>query len=459
MNWLKRLKGPSKATAQTEHLVPFDQQPTIIVDVDAHSPARWGMMVLGIGFGGFLLWAAFAPLDAGVSSQGTVKVASNRKTIQHLTGGIVDAIEVKEGQAVKKDQVLVRLNPTNANAQLGIVQAQYLSAQSSADRLAAERDGKPAITFSPMLTGKFAGDSRAQEAMALQTQLFTSRRAALQAELGMLRENSQGTQEQLKGLESLKQSREQQLAFVNEELKGVRDMAAQGYVPRNRMLQLERTVSEISGQLAETIANIGRTKNALSELKLRMLQREKEYQKEVETQLNEVQKEARAQADRLAALEYEMANTQIKSPIDGVVVGVNVHTVGGVIQPGFHIMDVVPQNEPMIVETRIATNLIDKVHPGLPVDLSFPAFSHAHTPNIPGVVDTVGADVLTDEVTRMPYYSVQAKVTADGMKTLGALQIRPGMPVAVVVKTGERTMLNYLVKPMIDRVSGAFKEE
>ncbi|MEN9984988.1 MAG: hypothetical protein RI925_490 [Pseudomonadota bacterium] len=459
MNWLKRLKGPSKATAQTEHLVPFDQQPAITVDVDAHSPARWGMMVLGIGFGGFLLWAAFAPLDAGVSSQGTVKVASNRKTIQHLTGGIVDAIEVKEGQAVKKNQVLVRLNPTNANAQLGIVQAQYLSAQSSADRLAAERDGKPTITFSSMLTEKFAGDSRAKEAMALQTQLFTSRRAALQAELGMLRENSQGTQEQLKGLESLKQSREQQLAFVNEELKGVRDMAAQGYVPRNRMLQLERTVSEISGQLAETIANIGRTKNALSELKLRMLQREKEYQKEVETQLNEVQKEARAQADRLAALEYEMANTQIKSPIDGVVVGINMHTVGGVIQPGFHIMDVVPQNEPMIVETKVATNLIDKVHPGLPVDLSFPAFSHAHTPNVPGVVDTVGADVLTDEVTRMPYYSVQVKVTADGMKTLGSLQIRPGMPAAVVVKTGERTMLNYLVKPMIDRVSGAFKEE
>ena len=190
-----------------------------------------------------------------------------------------------------------------------------------------------------------------------------------------------------------------------------------------------------------------------------MLQRQKEYQKEVETQLTELQKETRAQADRLAALEYEMANTQIKSPIDGVVVGINVHTVGGVIQPGFHIMDVVPLNEPMIVEARIQTNLIDKVHPGLPVDLTFPAFSHAQTPNIPGVVDTVGADALTDEVTRMPYYPMQVKVTPEGMKILGKLQIRPGMPATVVVKTGERTMLNYLLKPLIDRVSGAFKEE
>ena len=459
MNWLNRLKGPSKATAQTEHLVPFDQQPAITVDVDAHSPARWGMMVLGIGFGGFLLWAAFAPLDAGVATEGTVKVASNRKTIQHLTGGIVDAIEVKEGQAVKKDQVLVRLNPTTANAQLGIVQSQYLSAQATTDRLTAERDGKSEITFSPALTEKFASDSRAKEAMALQTQLFTSRRAALQAELGMLRENSQGTQEQLKGLESLKQSREQQLAFVNEELKGVRDMAAQGYVPRNRMLQLERTVSEISGQLAENIANIGRTKNALSELKLRMLQRQKEYQKEVETQLTELQKETRAQADRLAALEYEMANTQIKSPIDGVVVGINVHTVGGVIQPGFHIMDVVPQHEPMVIEAKIPTTLIDKMHPGLPVDLTFAAFNHAQTPNVPGEVETVGADVLIDELSRMPYYPIKVKVSAAGMKTLSKHQIRPGMPVTVTVKTGERTMLNYLIKPMTARIGSAFKEE
>lgn len=451
MNWLKRLKGPS--TAQT------DPTAVVVVDTDAHSPARWGMLVLGIGFGGFLLWAAFAPLDAGVASAGTVKVASSRKTIQHFTGGIVDAIEVKEGQVVKKGQVLVKLNPTNANAQLGIIQGQFFAAQTITDRLTAERDNKPSVTFSPVLTEKFGNDARARDAMALQAQLFVSRRAALQAELGILRENSQGTQEQLKGLESLRDSREQQLKFINEELKGVRDMAAQGYVPRNRMLQLERSVAEISGQLAANLADIGRSKNSLSEIRLRMLQREKEYQKEVETQLSEAQKEARGQSDRLAALEYELANTQIKSPIDGTVVGVNVHTIGGVIQPGFHIMDVVPQNEPMVIEARIQTNLIDKVHPGLPVELTFPAFSHAQTPNIPGVVETVGADVLTDEATRMPYYPMQVKVTPDGMKTLGKLQIRPGMPVSVVVTTGERTMLNYLLKPLIDRVSGAFKEE
>ena len=179
MKWLKRLQE-SRA----------DTQGDVTVDVDAHSPARWGMLVLGIGFGGFLLWAAFAPLDAGVSSGGTVKVASSRKTIQHLTGGIVDTIDVKEGQVVKKDQVLVKLNPTNANAQLGIVQAQFLAAQAIADRLSAEREGKTTVTFSPVLTEKFGNDNRAKDAMALQAQLFASRRAPLQAELGILNENS-----------------------------------------------------------------------------------------------------------------------------------------------------------------------------------------------------------------------------------------------------------------------------
>ena len=175
--------------------------------------------------------------------------------------------------------------------------------------------------------------------------------------------------------------------------------------------------------------------------------------------LTDVQKDANAQADRLSALRYEFENTQIKSPIDGIVVGLNVHTVGGVIQPGFHIMDVVPRNEPMVVEAQVAPQLIDKVHPGLPVELSFPAFSHAKTPNVPGVVDTVSADRLVDERTNMPYYLVQVKVTDKGLVMLGQNQIRPGMPASVVVKTGERTMLNYLIKPLLDRVDGAFKEQ
>ena len=453
MNWFNRLKHSFSDAADTPADTPAS------VDTDARKPAHVGLIMLLVGFGGFMLWATFAPLDAGATAPASVKVASNRKTIQHLTGGIVDSIDAKEGQTVKKGQVLMRLNPTQANAQLGISQGQFITARTMEDRLMAERDHKTTLVFSKEITEKYSNDPRAREAMAVQTQLFNTRRATLQGELSILRENLQGMNEQLKGMEALKLSREQQVKFINEELKGVRDMAAQGYVPKNRMFQLERGLAEISGQLSDAMANIGRTRNGLAELKLRVLQRENEYQKEVESQLVEVQKEARAQADRVAAAEYELANTQIKSPIDGIVVGLNIHTVGGVIQSGFHIMDVIPQNEPMLIEAKIATNLIDKIHPKLPVDITFPAFNQAKTPNIPGEVDVVGADTLIDEMTRMPYYLVQVKVTPEGMKKLGDAQIRPGMPAAVVIKTGERTMLNYLIKPLFDRVDGAFKED
>ncbi|GAB2880456.1 HlyD family type I secretion periplasmic adaptor subunit [Microvirgula aerodenitrificans] len=428
------------------------------VDINSHRAVRWGLGVLILGFGGFMLWAMLAPLDAGVTSPGSVKVASNRKTIQHLTGGTVDAILVREGQAVKKNQVLVKLNPTQSGSQLGMAEAQFISAKAVESRLVAERDGKTNLEPIPELKS-FGDDLRVKEAIALQTRLFTTRRSSLDSEIRILEENLAAALEQLHGQEQVRKSRQQQLGFLNEELKGVREMAREGYVPRNRMLGLERDALQINGSLAEDLANIGRTHNQIAELKLRILQRRQEYQKEVQSLLTDVQKDANAQADRLSALRYEFENTQIKSPIDGIVVGLNVHTVGGVIQPGFHIMDVVPRNEPMVVEAQVAPQLIDKVHPGLPVELSFPAFSHAKTPNVPGVVDTVSADRLVDERTNMPYYLVQVKVTDKGLVMLGQNQIRPGMPASVVVKTGERTMLNYLIKPLLDRVDGAFKEQ
>lgn len=428
------------------------------VDTNSHRPMRWGLGILVLGFGGFMLWAMLAPLDAGVTSPGSVKVASNRKTIQHLTGGTVDAILVREGQTVKKNQVLVKLNPTQSGAQLGMAEAQFISAKAVESRLVAERDGKASLEPVPELQS-FGDDSRVKDAVTLQTRLFNTRRSTLDSEIRILEESLAAASEQLHGQERVRQTRQQQLGFLNEELKGVREMAREGYVPRNRMLGLERDALQINASLAEDLTNIGRTRNQIAELKLRILQRRQEYQKEVQSLLTDVQKDANAQTDRLNALRYDVENTQIKSPIDGIVVGLNVHTVGGVIQPGFHIMDVVPSNEPMVVEAQVAPQLIDKVHPGLPVELSFPAFSHAKTPNVPGVVDTVSADRLTDERTNMPYYLVQIKVTDKGLIMLGQNQIRPGMPASVAVKTGERTMLSYLIKPLLERIDGAFKEQ
>lgn len=448
MKWLENLF--ERGRGQT----PEGQNPK--VDTDASRVSRWGMWVLVGGFGLFMLWAATAPLDAGVPANGTVTVAGNRKTIQHLTGGTIDAIEVKDGQAVKKDQVLVRLNATQAEAQLGMTQAQYIIAAAVEARLSAERMNAEKIDFSPMLDKIPQQDERVANAIALQEQLFQSRRTALRNEISILNENLAGAQQQLRGLEEVKVNRESQLRSLKQELANIRDMADKGFVPRNRMFELERNVSQIAAGLAEDIANIGRTRNQISELKLRVLNRQQEYQKEVESQLTDVQKEVQSLADRMAALDYEAKNTLIRSPIDGTVVGLNIHTVGGVIRSGEPLMDVVPHNEPLIIQAQVPTNLIDKVHVGLPVEIQFPAFSHSQTPNIPGTVQVVAADSVVDQKTGMPYYSVKVQVTPEGMKMLGVHKIRPGMPATALLITGERTMLNYLLKPLIDRMNIAF---
>lgn len=442
---------------ERKSLIPANPEQEI--DTDDRSPSRWGLWLVVVGFGGFILWASMAPLDAGVVANATVNVTDNRKTIQHLTGGSVNAILVREGDLVKRDQALIELDSTRAIAELGVVSAQYIVVRTVENRLQAERDGLAEVTFDPELIKHFANDPRLKNSMALQQRLFNTRRAALTGEADILRENILGAEEQLKGLRQVQGSRYAQIKLLNQELEGVRSLAAEGYVTRNRMLELERNAAELSASLAQNIADIGRTRNQIAELKLRILQLEQDFQKEVQSQLTDAQKETTALTDRLRALDYEVTNTVIRSPIDGVILGLNVSTVGGVIQPGAEIMDVVPADEPLQVDAMIPVQAIDKMTPGLPVDIAFPAFNHAQTPNIPGRVLTISADRLVDETNKQPYYLAQVEVTSAGMDMLGSNRIRPGMPATVTIKTGERNLMSYLMKPMLERVDGAFKEQ
>jgi protease secretion system membrane fusion protein len=429
------------------------------VDVDDRRPGRWGAWLVLLGFGGFLLWASLAPLDAGIVASATVSVTDSRKTIQHLTGGSINAILVREGDRVQRDQPLLELDATRALAEQGVVSSQYIVVRTVENRLQAERDSLTEVTFDADLLSRFANAPRLNDAQALQQRLFATRRAALSGEAGILRENILGAQEQLNGQRQIQGSRRAQINFLNQELQGVRSLAAEGYVTRNRMLELERNAADLNAGLAQNIADIGRTRNQIAELKLRILQLEQDYQKDVQSQLTEVQKEATALADRLRVLDYEVAHTVIRSPIDGVILGLNVSTIGGVIQPGANLMDIVPANEPLQVNAMIPVQAIDKLAPGLPVAIAFPAFNHAQTPNIPGRVLTISADRLIDESNKQPYYLAQVEVTAEGMQLLGSNHIRPGMPATVTIKTGERNLLSYLLKPMLERVDGAFKEQ
>jgi protease secretion system membrane fusion protein len=452
---MKLIENKAKATEVIAHdVTPLE------VNTDARPYSRLGWLIVLLGFCGFLVWALTAPLDKGVPMGGTVAKESNRKSVQHLQGGTIQQILVKDGDVVKAGQTLVRMNPVVAKSAFEITDSQYLTARATQARLEAERDGRKTIEF-PADLAQRKNEPRVAELLALQSQLLLSRTSSLQSELGSMDESIAGLKVQIQGLEESRDSQKEQIKLLKEQLDGMRELAKEGYVARNRMLDLERTYAQLQGAVSENIGNIGRARSQVIELTLRKAQRRDDYQKEVRTQLADAQKEADALGARLEAQKYDLANVEVKAPVDGTVVNLAVFTEGGVVNPGFKMMDIVPSDDPLIVEGNLPVNLVDKVHAGLKVELIFAAFNTNRTPHIEGEVDTVSADRSVDERSGMAYYKVRVKVTPAGQKMIAAhkLHIIPGMPVELFVKTGERTMMNYLLKPVFDRAKSSMSED
>lgn len=433
--------------------------PAPAIAVDDRKTVRRGLALVLVAFGGFLLWAWLAPLDAGVVASATVKVSSNRKSIEHLTGGSVEAILVREGDSVSEGQPLVRLDATDARAEQGVIGAQYLAARTMENRLEAERDDREQVAFDAGLSERFGDSAELAAALDLQRRLFATRRTSRAGEVSILQESLDSAENQAKGLQQIYAARAAQLRFLQQELDGARQLAAEGYIPRNRMLELERSAAELNAAQAENQNELARIRGQAAELRLRIRQHDHDYRKEIQAQLADVRKERSALADRLQALDYQVRHTVIRAPIDGMVQGLNIATIGGVIQPGARIMEIVPANEPLQIDAMLPVQVIDRMEPGLPVSIAFPAFNHAQTPSIPGRVLTVSADRLIDEESRQPFYLAQIEVTTEGMAMLGANRIRAGMPASVTIRTGERNLLSYLLKPLLDRVASSFKEQ
>jgi protease secretion system membrane fusion protein len=430
------------------------------VNTDARSFSRIGWLIVLLGVGGFLLWAMLAPLDKGVPLSGTVAKESNRKAIQHQSGGTVKEILVKDGDVVKAGQVLVRMNGIVAQSSYDTSDAQYLTARATEARLIAERDGLKTIKFPADLEQR-KNEPRVAELMSMQNQLLMSRQMSLQNELGSVDENIAGLKQQIRSLEESRDSKKAQMGFLKEQLDGMRDLAKEGYVARNRLLDLERTYAQLSGAISEDLGSIGRSRSQVLEMSMRRAQRAQDYQKEVRSQLSDVEKEAEALAARMEGQKFELDNVEVRSPVDGTVTSLAVFTQGGVVPAGFKMMEIVPTNDPLVVEGSLAVNLVDRVHPGLKTELIFAAFNANKTPHIEGEVEEVAADRTVDERTGNPFYKVRVRVTPAGQKKIAAnhMNVRPGMPVELFVKTGERTMMSYLFKPLADRAHSALSEE
>jgi protease secretion system membrane fusion protein len=418
-------------------------------NADYRSAVRAGVGILVVGFGGFLAWAALAPLDEAVPAPGVVAVESKRKRVEHLAGGQIREILVREGQLVRAGQELVVLDEAQSKAGLNAALSQWRVAAATELRLKAERDGLKTVAFPKEL----ASEGRAQ------TEVFRARRAALEGELHILREAVRGLEGQLKSLEELESGRAKQVKLFQEQLGSFRNLREQGFVSRNQILELERQLAEVQSRESETLAGIAGVNAKLTELRMRAAQREVEYRREVESQLAEVQKELGTLGERVAAQKDVNSRLVIRAPVAGVVVDLAFHTVGGVVRPGDRILDLVPADDDLIVEARVAPQYIDRVRAGLTADVHFDAYlARAEQPVVRGAVTLVSADALADPRSGVAHYSVRVTVPRAELERLGRLQLVPGMQATVMVKTGERTLLAYLGRPLLRRFAAALTE-
>jgi HlyD family type I secretion membrane fusion protein len=427
-------------------------------NADYASAVRLGWWLLVVGFGGFLAWAALAPLDEGVPAPGIVSVESQRKRIDHLTGGLIDKILVREGQRVREGEELIALDEAQAKAAFSTTLSQWRIAIATEARLRAERSGLKSVGLPKELAGS-AHESDVASAMRAQQELFRSRRTALEGELRIIQQSVRGLEQQIQTLDRLQAGREKQVQLFQKQLASFRELNAQGFVSRNQLLELERQLAEVQSRESETLANIAGGNARLAEFRMRGAQREAEYQREVETELTEVQKELATLSERLAAQRDTHSRLVLRAPVSGTVVDLAFHTVGGVIKPGERILDIVPEGDELIVEARIPPQYIDRVHAGLPASVHFDAYvNRAEVPVIGGEVAVVSADALTDQRLGQSYYSVRVKVSASELKRLGEMRLQPGMQATVMIRTGERALLVYLMRPLLRRFTTAMGE-
>jgi HlyD family type I secretion membrane fusion protein len=446
------------STNQPAQAVTVIDQYDLLPDANYKKFILLGLLILLIGFGSFMAWALFAPVDEGVPAPGVIAVESKRKRIDHLNGGIVEKIMVREGQKVSAGDILVVLNDAQSKASLNAAESQWRVASVTLARLDAERTGAKQLVFPKEITA--AGQDAALSAlMKAQAELFLSRRNALQGELAIIRESVRGLETQVRSLDDLVAGRTLQIKLFNEQLTAYRQLFEKSFVSRVQLIEIERQLAEVQTKQSEDLSNIAAVKARLSEFRMRGAQREMEYRREVESQLADVQKEGAIAKERLVASKDIFDRLQLRAPVGGTVVDLAFATVGGVVKPGDKIMEIVPEGDVLIVEGQVPPQYIDRIRAGLPADIHFDAYTNqVKQPVITGKVTTVSADALTDPRSGVQYFSIRVAVPGSELKKLGDFKVQPGMQSTVMVKTGERTMMTYLLRPLFRRFSKALGE-
>jgi protease secretion system membrane fusion protein len=429
------------------------------VRIEESQVKRQSGKVVMVAFTIFVVWAVTAPLDQGAVVMGTVVVQGSRKAVQHPSGGVVLEILVKEGDEVLEGDVVLKINPLNVDANLLQAENEFINALATYSRLLAERLDQKTITWDTEL---LAMNKKAQvkEAMILQSALFSSRRLEFAGQRDILLRQALGLREQLQDKQKILVLRESQIGAITEDAQSMRLLASDGFVPRTNANNAERSSVDAQIGLTSLQAEMSTIKTSLASNELELSKIKSAFNRQVDTELNEAQKSKEGLRAKVLSLRFDQSLSNVRAPTSGVVVALKAHTVGGVISGGQVLMEIVPKEQKLIVEAAVPPQMIDKVSIGMLTDLRFTAFNTLTTPVIPGVVKLVGADRLPPLPPLFPqeYFLAQIETTSEGQKLLREKSILAGMPVEVVVKSGERTFVSYLLKPLTDRFAAAFKD-
>lgn len=415
------------------------------------------VLVLGGGVGG---WASTVPISGALIAPGQVVVDSNVKKVQHPTGGVVGEILVHDGDTVKAGDVVVRLDETVVKASLAIVVKTLNGLYARSARLEAEQQGRDNISFPKALTDQAADDPDVRDIMASEAKLFDVRVNGRVGQKAQLRERVTQLNEEISGLEAQEAAKDKEIALVQQELVGVKQLYDQHLVQLTRLTTLERDAARLAGERAQYIAQRAQAKGKITETELQIIQVDKDMLAEVSKDLRETNDKVGEYVERKVTAEDQLRRVDIRAPQDGMVLQSTVHTVGGVITAGDAIMMIVPQADALSVEAKVNPQDIDKLQIGQKTLLRLSAFNQRTTPELNGVVTRVSADTTTDQRTGQSYYTIRVSMPPDEVKRLGSeVKIIPGMPVEAFVQTGDRTMLSYLMKPLSDQFMRSFREK
>ncbi|WP_407943066.1 HlyD family type I secretion periplasmic adaptor subunit [Methylobacterium oxalidis] len=420
---------------------------------------RWTALIVAVLVGGIGGWATFTEIGGAVVSSGQLVVESDVKKVQHPVGGIVGELRVHEGDRVKAGDILVRLDETQPRANLDIVLRALDALMAKRTREEAERDGDMALSFPPDFQARAASDEAVARLIDSETRLFLARAKTRNVQKSQLRERITQLEQEITGTTEQMAAKAREVTAVSRELQGIRELWEKNLVQISRLTNLEREAARLDGDKGKLLASMAQAKGKINEVQLQIIQIDEDMRNEVSKDLAEIRSKWQEYEEKQTAALDQLRRTDLRAPQDGIVHQMTVHTVGGLVTPSEPAMLIVPEADDLALEVKIQPKDIDHVHIDQAAILRFSALSQRTTPEINGVVDRVSADVTQDQKTGQNFYKARIRVSEAERKRLGDIRLVPGMPVDAFLKTGDRTVLSYLTKPLMEQIGKAWREK